>query len=140
MTPPESLIARITRGGSIDDFDVPRPLVTLEEFFEGNEEFGSIGCNLPDWPRPREIYEAFRAIRGRPDVADVRVEVSQWEGPEEWPFSDAVWVITSVSAYDLQLWLGKRLRGDEVRVGWPEYPVERVEVPAGMQPLCVWYD
>jgi hypothetical protein len=140
MRPPDHLVKRITRGGSIDNVSVPRPLVTLEEFFEGNEEAGSIGCNLPDAPAPRELYEVFRKIRDRPDVADVRVEVSEWDGPEDWPFSEAVWVITSVSPYDLQLWLKERLRGDEVRVGWPEYPVERVEVPPGMQPLCIWYD
>ncbi|MGC8642610.1 MAG: hypothetical protein ACP5XB_22360 [Isosphaeraceae bacterium] len=70
----------------------------------------------------------------------MRVEIKSWDDPEEWPFSDTVWVITSLAKQDIQQYLGKRLRGDAVRVGWPEYPIEIVEVPIGMKPLGVWWD
>jgi hypothetical protein len=63
-----------------------------------------------------------------------------WDDPEDWPFSDRVWVITSLSRQDIQQRLAKRLHGDAVRVGWPQYPIESVEVPHGMQPVGVWWD
>ncbi len=56
MTEREQLIARIEQLKSA--YGCTRPVVSLEEFFEGNEEYGSIGCNLdmpdnkpppPDW-------------------------------------------------------------------------------------------
>lgn len=84
MTSLERLIARINCNGDINDPTTPRPLVTLEEFFEGNEDYGSIGYNFsPDQPAPAEFYELLKRIRDRPDVADVRVEVSQHEVPDE---------------------------------------------------------
>jgi hypothetical protein len=38
------LIERIAGFGPASSADPP--LVTLEEFFEGNDDYGSIGCNL----------------------------------------------------------------------------------------------
>jgi hypothetical protein len=35
MPPSKRLIERINRNGPVDDFSTPRPVVTLEEFFEG---------------------------------------------------------------------------------------------------------
>ena len=141
MKAPEYLRERISRNGPINDRKVPRPLLTLEEFFEGNDEYGSIGCNLPDSVYPREFSEVFKRIRERPDVADVRVQVTSWDDSEEWPFSDTIWVVTSLTRQDIKQRLGKRLHGgDEVSVGWPDYPIETVDVPPGMRPLSVWWD
>jgi hypothetical protein len=140
MKPPERLIRRILRSGPLNDLDVPRPLLTLEEFFEGNQDAGSIGCNLPDVPGPRVFYEVFRQLRERPDVADVRVQITSWDDPDYWPFSDTVWIVTSLAPYDIQHRLGKRLYADDAKVGWPDYPMERIEVPAGMMPISVWWD
>jgi hypothetical protein len=139
MSPPQSLITRVNGNGPIEQPSVPRPLLTLEEFFEGNDDPGSIGCNLPD-AHPREFFDVLRRLWDRPDVADVRVEIRSWDDPEEWPFSDTVWVITSLSPQDIQKHLGKRLHADNVVVGWPDYPVEEVEVPDGMKPLGAWWD
>ena len=46
MTKLDNLKTRINRNGDINDPAVPRPLVTLEEFFEGNDDYGSIGYNF----------------------------------------------------------------------------------------------
>jgi hypothetical protein len=136
----EHLKDRVNRNGPINEPRVPRPLLTLEEFFEGNDYYGSIGCNLPAAVYPHEFFEVFQKLRDRPDVADVLVEVKSWDDPEDWPFSDTVWVITSLSRQDIQQRLGKRLRGDVLRVGWPEHPIECVEVPPGTRPIAVWWD
>jgi hypothetical protein len=134
------LIERVNRNGPINDRKVPRPLLTLEECFEGNDYYGSIGCNLPEEVYPQEFFEVFRSLRDRRDVADVLVEVKSWDDPEDWSFSDRIWVSTSLSRQDIQQRLGTRLHGDAVRVGWPQYQIESVEVPHGMHPIDVWWD
>src|SRR5436309_10323833 len=109
MKPPAHLQDRINRNGLINVLSTPRPLLTLEEFFEGNDDCGSIGCNLPGSVSPGEFYEVFKRIRERPEVADVLVEIRSWDDLEDWPFSDTIWVITSLAKQDIQQYLGKRL-------------------------------
>jgi len=46
MTPLERITERVNRHGDVNDASTPRPLLTLAEFFEGNDVVGSIGCNL----------------------------------------------------------------------------------------------
>lgn len=135
------LVERINRHGKIGDAKTPAPLVTLEEFFEGNGDPGSIGCNLPGGVQPSEMYAAFKAIRARPGVADVRVQVTMHDDPEGWPFSDTVWVITSASDADIRTWLPERLRPDELFQGFHrDRPMESCEVPSGMRAVGLWYD
>ena len=142
MNPLQRLIARINRAGDINDPSTPRPLVTLEEFFEGNDEYGSIGYNFhEDQPSPAEFYELFKEIRARPDVADVRVQVTQHEMIDEWPSSDTIWIVTKVAPNDVTGWLGERFRADEILIGWPQaWTVEAYSVPTGMKALGVWWD
>ena len=138
----DNIRARINRNGDVNDPNVPRPIVTLEEFFEGNDDYGSIGYNFyPDQPAPQEFYAMFRQIRDKPEVADVLVEVSQHEMSSEWPSTDTVWVLTSASPDDVASWLGERFRADELWDGWTD-PLKRepVDVPAGYRPIGIWWD
>ena len=137
----EKLLRRINRNGDFNDPAVPRPLVTLEEFFEGNNDFGSIGYNFADQPSPAEFYELFKGIRDKPEVADVLVEVKDLEDPDGWPATDTIWIITGAPTDDVNRWLGHRFRADELIQGFPtHYPVEKYDLPAGMQALGVWWD
>lgn len=130
----------LDRIGDINDFSLPRPLVTLEAFFEGNDDYGSIGYNFyPDQPAPSEFWQLFAKIRGRDDVADVLVQVMQQEDPDGWPSTDTVWIVTSAAAEDVEAWLGERFQSDELFVGIPEH-VEQISIPAGHQAIGVWYD
>jgi hypothetical protein len=100
MTPLERITERVSRNGDVNEAATPRPLLTLAEFFEGNDVDGSIGCNLNPPPTAAEFYELLKGIAARPGVADVRVQVTMFDAPE-WPFSDTVWVITSASPQEV---------------------------------------
>ena len=139
----------LTRIGDINDFDRPRPLVSLEEFFEGNDDYASIGCNLSDQPSPSEFYRLFALIRDRPDVRDVLVEVKQLEDPDGWPYTDTIWIITKAAPDDVHQWFPERIAPDEVIEGFPKpgsqpgfvgYEVEAYQVPDGMQAIGLWWD
>src|SRR5262250_3047226 len=82
MTPLERITERVTRHGDVNEPATPRPLLTLAEFFEGNEAIGSIGCNLTPMPELSEFYEMLRRIATRPEVADVRVQVTMFDDPD----------------------------------------------------------
>lgn len=115
-------------------------LVTLEQFFEGNDDGGSIWCNLPSSPEPQEVYEKLKAIREREDVADVRIMVTQYDGgDDEWPFSDTVFFITSAAPEDVQSWLGEEFAPDNI--GIDDFSrAEEISVPNGMVALAAWWD
>ena len=40
------LIMKIKQQGDPNDPKEPDPIVSLEDFFEGNRDIGSIGCNI----------------------------------------------------------------------------------------------
>jgi hypothetical protein len=140
MTPLERILKRVSCLGDLDDPATPRPLLTLEEFFEGNDVLGSIGCNLIPTPTPAEFYEVLKGMRARDGVADVRVQVTEIDTPE-WPFSDVVWIITRATAIDVAAWFDDAIRPDECSVGWfARVPTEPCPVPTGMQPIRCWWD
>jgi len=57
--------------------------VSLEDFFTGNNDAGSIGVNLgPDQPPIAEFHRVLREIRAKPNVQDVLVRIYNYDDPE----------------------------------------------------------
>jgi hypothetical protein len=139
MTHLDRVIERVNRLGHPDEPDTPRPLLTVDEFFEGNAEVGSIGCNLEGAPAPDEFYSLFRAIAQRPDVKDIRVQITAFDVPE-WPFSDTVYIMTSATPEEVATWFPEHLRPDETWAGFVDQPYEPYQVPSGTQPIACWWD
>ncbi len=79
MTPLKRIADRVNRHGDVNDPATIRPLLTLPEFFDGNDDFGSIGCNLAPPPGPVKFYEILKGISERSDVADVRVQITMFD-------------------------------------------------------------
>ena len=134
------LTERVNRLGDPNDPSTPRPLLTLAEFFDGNDVVGSICCNLNPTPTPAELHALLSRIATRPDVSDVRVQVTMFDEPD-WPFSDTVWVITSADASAVRSWFPEHLAPDDVVTGWQEgVAYEPYPVPTGMRPMGCWWD
>lgn len=139
MTPLERITERVTRLGHPDNAETPRPLVAVDEFFDGNTEVGSIGCNLESTPTPAQFYEVFRAIGQRPEVKDIRVQITAFDVPE-WPFSDTVYILTSASPDEVASWFPKELTPDETWAGFVDQPYEPYQIPEGTRPIACWWD
>jgi hypothetical protein len=141
MTAKAKLVALINRAGDITDPETPSPLVPLELFFDGNDDPGSIGCNLPGEVMPSEFQSTLSSIRARADVADVLVQVTMHDDPDGWPFSDTIWVITTASPSVVRSWMPERLQPDDVFEGFhSDRAIDRRPVPAGMRAVGLWYD
>jgi hypothetical protein len=132
--PPRPLLDRIRAQDSGPDG--ARPIVTLEDFFEGNDDLGSIGCNLTDHPGIDRFYAALRSVRARPDVQEVLIGITEDMGDEEWPFSDTVYVLTSAPAPEVLQWLAE-LQPDEI--GAPgDFPALPPTAPVPRPGFVVW--
>jgi len=113
----------------------PMPVVDLESFFNGNNDRGSIGCNL-DHPGPQWFYDCLREIRDHDDVQDVLVGISQIE--DMWPFSDTVFVLTRASDAEVSGWFAV-LQPDEVESYAGALPAAP-ELQPGFKTYSVWWD
>lgn len=133
----EKLLKRI---GDINDFSKPRPLVDFELFFEGNNDFGSIGYNLDGSVGPKDFYKLLKEINKREDVLKILIEVKDLEDPEGWPSTDTIWFITQVREKDVMKWFPNRLKPDEIIIGFPEGETEEYIIPSGYQAIAAWYD
>lgn len=119
----------------------PEPqLVPIQQFFDGNDDLGSIGCNLMEHPG----IDAFRTILlnllGRDDVVDVLAQICELDpGEDAWPFADTVLVVGTISREELAAILAP-LQPDEIGSG-SEFgaPVSFVEAqPAPV--FAAWWD
>ena len=139
MTHLERVTERVNQLGDPEDAGTPRPLLTIDEFFEGNTVVGSIGCNLDSEPSPEAFYSLFRAIAGRSDVADIRVQITAFDDPD-WPFSDTVYIMTSATAEEVASWFPEELKPDETWEGFVDQAYEPYSVPNGAQAVACWWD
>lgn len=139
MTPLQRITERVGRLGHPDDPDTPRPLLSVEDFFVGNTTTGSIGCNLESAPAPDVFHTLFNSILQRPDVSDIRVQVTMFDDPE-WPFSDTVYVMTTATPEEVMSWFPEALRPDETWAGFSDQAFEPYDVPTGMHPIGCWWD
>lgn len=121
----------------------PMPLLTLEEFFDGNDVVGSIWCNVmlgPDMaagtPTPGQALEVLEEIRDRDDVDDVRVAVTMFDDPD-WPFSDQVVIVTDAEPDQVRSWFPAVLAPDEVDPADAE-GYEPIGLPIERLIVCWW--
>ncbi len=116
-------------------------MLTIPEFFDGNESEGSIGCNLVPTPSPAEFRVVLERIAGREDVVDVRVQITMFDEPDYWPFSDTVWIVTRASPDEVRGWFSSEMAPDESWKGWQaDRQYEPCEVPDGFAAVACWWD
>jgi hypothetical protein len=138
--PPKELVAKIRSLRDFKDYAAPDPIVSLEEFFTGNEDLGSIGCNLTDHPGMAAFYAQLKAIRERPSVQGVFVAIHELDEDTIWPFSECVYIITSAPAAEVSKWMQK-LQPSEVSPGWLyKEPPNAPKLREGMRPVSCWWD
>ena len=139
MSAREKLIEKIYQQGDPGSPDIPNPVVSLDDFFQGNDDVGSIGCNLDSHPGIDTFYQVLRSVRARESVQDVLVRINAVE--DMWPFSDVVYVISSSPLEQIREWL-KPLQPDEVEDGlyWDQKLATDVELLPGMRIMYAWWD
>lgn len=119
----------------------PEPqVVRAERFFDGNDDTGSIGCNLSEHPGIAAFREILTGLERRSDVQAVYAQITELNPSEDsWPFTDTVLVAGTISTGDLTAAVSS-LEPDEVS------PVEDFGASAGIAakygtPVhVIWWD
>ena len=72
MTPLERVTVCVNLLDDVSSRGTPLPLLTIAEFFDGNDAVGSIGCNLPGSLPPSVMRALCETIAARDDVKGLR--------------------------------------------------------------------
>jgi hypothetical protein len=134
------LIEKIKMIGLPDDME-ETPVVSLEDFFAGNDDLGSIGCNLINHPGIDCFFNLLAKIRSRPDVEDVLVGIYEVEEEDTtmWPFSEQVFIISNASENDISDWV-KYLEVDDISVESPTIIKPSPDLPNNYKLFQLWWD
>src|SRR5690348_14502439 len=119
----------------------PEPqIVAAERFFDGNDDGGSIGCNLDEHPGVDAFRAVFAGLRRRPDVQAVYAQISELDPGEGcWPFTDIILVVGTIPVDELRSAVSV-LQPDEVGAA-AEFGVSAaVGNRHGSPVLAVWWD
>jgi hypothetical protein len=127
-------------------------LVSLDDFFDGNDVEWSIAPNLVVGdPNPVMRHPGLEVVRGRleevrdrPDVAGVYVDLMiEWDVyPEgEWPYAQAIQVVTTADPQTVDSWLEGLNADPSFAAAVDDEPwVNPPAVPDGYEVLTVWWD
>jgi len=126
----------------LEKADGKLPLLTLNEFFDGNQQEDSIAPNQWDDNRPTlaQMRERFREIEKRPDVAWVRVQLHDDTAADEYSceiLGDSIVICTTADAGDLEDAADTEGLGSDgvIKV----YSLDEYnDVPAIPKGYCVW--
>lgn len=115
--------------------------VPLDLFFVGNDDLGSIGCNLgDDQPSIQEFYSTLAALRDKLEVQDVLVRIVDADDDSSWPYTDTIYVISSLPQSKIETAM-QNLNFDEVTPDWMYgKPLSAPEPKAGFTIYSVWWD
>ena len=112
----------------------------MTEFFDGNDDLGSIGCNLDKHPGVDTFRDVLTGLDRRSDVLAVYVQISELDpGEDSWPFSDTTLVAGSISAEDLRKAVSS-LQPDEVAEAEAFGVSPSIAERHGSPVLAVWWD
>jgi hypothetical protein len=130
----------------IDDQDcyTPTPAVPLEQFFEGNDDEGSIGCNLTPHPGIDTFYQTLAKLRDGGAVSGIWILAKQHDWKPGWPFSDEVLIRTTLDKNGIASHL-QHLRPDTVEAVTPDDLEKDIfEFPVACGPgerhIIAWWD
>ncbi len=121
--------------------DPPEPqLVPITRFFDGNDDLGSIGCNLIGHPGIDLFRDILVGLLSRHDVEAVYAAISELNpGESQWPFANTVFVFGSISVSELTA-IVNQLEPDEVcGAGQIEVPTP-VGVRHDSRAITLWWD
>jgi len=122
------------------------PAVTVERFFDGNDDLGSILCNHPDHPGLAAVRDQLIEIRAKPDVQSVLVRIHETmedESTEDdegaWPFAEQVLIATNAPPATVRGWFAEAVTPDDVRPA-SAGELRLMSLPRGTAAVVVWWD
>jgi hypothetical protein len=115
-------------------------LVSIDRFFDGNDDEGSIGCNLMEHPGVDVFRQTFERLKRHAGVRAIYAQITELDpGEDSWPFTDTVVIVGSISPEELQEALAS-LEPDEVGLGSPDFLSPALSDADKSEALVAWWD
>jgi hypothetical protein len=115
------------------------PLLSLAQFFDGNEDVGSLGCNLDEHPGLEKLRSKLQTIADNDQVEGIWFQISDSGRDNPWPFCDTVWVATSVDEATLAEWV-VGLDASAIIEPHRQNGAHWIQPPEGMRLKGIWWD
>ncbi|SDI84748.1 hypothetical protein SAMN05216588_12648 [Pseudomonas flavescens] len=139
-----ALLAKIAALDEIDDAHFP--IVSIDDYFLGNEQEESIAPNQWGYGRPSigELYARLKEIEARPDVQGVFVGIHQdWTDAErlgDWAPAENIHIYSSAPQEIADRWIDG-WQSDGISPGWPYGKHAAAPEPlAGYQVFTIYWD
>jgi hypothetical protein len=116
--------------------------ISADDFFDNdNYSESCIGVNIYPDPPPNEVfYQTFKDLIASRKAEKIFVRISDVDEPEEWFFSDTVYIISSLKEKELKESINI-LRPDEVNEEWMYgKPVNVDDIKEGQKVYSVFWD
>lgn len=115
--------------------------LSLDEFFHNTPCDDSIGVNIyPDPPAPNEFYRVFKELQLSNNVSAIYVRITDTDEPENWFYSDTIYVIGTLSFDELKNAIHS-LQPDEILEEWMyRIPVNIDEMNGDQKVYSIWWD
>ena len=119
----------LDRIGDPHDASKPRPMVTLDEFFAGNDDAESLGKAASCRVAPAEFYTVLRTQLAVDGWHDIRVEILPETTASGWPRMNTVWVVSSFDRREIVSSLIPEFWDGFLPMDWLSFPrVDGVEL------------
>jgi hypothetical protein len=115
-----------------------RAVVTIAEFFDGNDDLGSIGCNLSEHPGLDHFRKILDDLEKRPDVEQVWMQIHDLE-EGEWPFSENILIVGEIPVSDITR-LSESLQPSEISELQVDWTPTRAKILHGCRYVNLWWD
>ena len=122
------------------NFPEKEVFVSVEDFFDGNEDNGSIGANIfPDPPSLKEFYDILKEIEKKPETENIFIRICDINDGE-WFYSDTVYISGSYSSAEVKK-MFLPLKPDEIYKGLMFDKTSNIpQLNIGIKEYCVWWD
>jgi hypothetical protein len=138
MVDPIKRSALIRTIQSQPEFAEGRALVTIAEFFDGNDDLGSIGCNLSEHPGLDHFKKILSDLEKRSEVEQVWMQIYDLE-EGEWPFSENILIVGEIPLSDVRR-LSESLQPSEISDLQVDWTPTRAKTLHGRRYINLWWD
>ena len=121
-------------------------LMSVDDFFDGNNDVSSIAPNLSEKPKIAEYYEVFKTLLKNDKVEGIYVNIKDINiykngklNDSEWFFSDMIYVIGTISKSEIYK-LTKHLKPDKVEFDKENIIQNLKPKYSNLNVIYIWWD
>jgi hypothetical protein len=124
----------------ISGFPKNEVFVSIEDFFDGNADEGSIGVNIyPNPPSLKTFYNTLKRVEKSAQTENVLVRIADIDDTE-WFYTDTVYISGRYSLDEVRE-IFKPIKPDEIYEGMIYSKTSNIpQLNIGCKGYCVWWD